>query len=579
MKTTTCFCLAILVAGLSACQKEAQDPWGRRSDPFVAAAGERLESLERARGQEEGRRNRIVELASAWAGKIRGMTAGDPFAIDEAKRAGANVEEELAGKKANEDAKLKEPEAAAKAAQELLDAARIALAVASRADAEMNGTLAAGTQGQRCGSDGCGGNCGACEWSDVCLDLFCRCLPDCEGRECGPDDCGGVCGSGGCESGSVCIEQGRCSPLPAETVCRPDCRGVPAGPYQETRRARDFSARPSRKWKPEKLETLAEVEDYLSALKSRRAELDGLISGGDSLNRELAEVRSKLEQTRAAINQTGTEVAEGKKALSAATRDLKKLPEAERAAAEERLKGQADAHAAREAALSQLKTETRSLAAKAKELEGTTKKVLKDLPELQEGRRRIGPEIVRIEKGVEAWKELKARVAEQTRKVDEAKASVARAETELRQSAEEVAAAKTLLEEEYEPLLKLARERIEQLTQPAFGELLIGIAAPNGLNHESSYVLLLRDEGRLGRIVDTVSALRDSRKAAWEELTSEIRQNYPVWLKEMDWLDDYLQILAELDQSTKRSKALEKRLVEERERTLNAIEEGEPPAP
>ena len=575
MKTTLCACVVVLLAILSACREEVKDPLGRTSDPFVAAAGERLKSLERARAQEEGRRHRIAETASGRAQMIRGLTSGDPRAIHEARLALAEVVEELAGKKAAEDDKLEAPEMAAKAAQELLEAAEKALRDTSRPDTVMAGTIAAGTRGDRCGSDGCGGNCGGCDWSDVCLDLFCRCLPDCEGKECGPDGCGGVCGFGGCQSGSFCTEQSECSPRPTETVCRADCRGVPAGPTQKTKRAKDHSARPSRRWKPEKLESLGAVEEYLEVLKSRRTELDGLISKGDLLNGELVEVRSNLEQTRASIEQASKEVLRAKKALSVASRNLKKLPDLERPAEEERLKAEADAQTARETALAQLKKEAVNLAAKAKELEGTIKKTLKDLPKVEDGRRRIEPEIVRVEKGVEAWKELKRRFAEQTRKVDDARASATRAEGALRQRTEEAEANKALLEKQYEPLLKLAGDRVDQLTQPAFGELLIGTAAPDGLNHESSYVLLLRDEGRLERVVEAVSAVRDGRKEAWENLVPEIREVYPDWPKKMDWLDDYLRILAELDQSTKRSKVLEQRLVEERERILEAIEQGE----
>ncbi len=102
--------------------------------------------------------------------------------------------------------------------------------------------------GQReCGSDGCGGSCGACgpglgcgpegycgptscsgrcgdtdprapcrcdtdcaRYRDCCDDVgTCGCAPDCQGRECGPDGCGGVCGS--CPLGQICGVQGLCA--------------------------------------------------------------------------------------------------------------------------------------------------------------------------------------------------------------------------------------------------------------------------------------------------------------------------------------------------------------------------------
>ena len=105
--------------------------------------------------------------------------------------------------------------------------------------------------GLECGSDGCGGTCGACGPGAVCADGACLCVPetvkgciggdvhwldscggagslvedcaqwcedgacagctpDCEDRACGPDGCGGACGA--CTGGEACDEDsGQCA--------------------------------------------------------------------------------------------------------------------------------------------------------------------------------------------------------------------------------------------------------------------------------------------------------------------------------------------------------------------------------
>lgn len=54
--------------------------------------------------------------------------------------------------------------------------------------------------GKECGDDGCGGQCGQCDFGCVCADGTCigscgECIPECDGIECGPDGCGGSCGT------------------------------------------------------------------------------------------------------------------------------------------------------------------------------------------------------------------------------------------------------------------------------------------------------------------------------------------------------------------------------------------------
>ena len=63
--------------------------------------------------------------------------------------------------------------------------------------------------GKECGSDGCGGACGACSPSkELCVDGHCKCQPNCSGKQCGLEPvCGESCGTCGVEE--TC-QDGKC---------------------------------------------------------------------------------------------------------------------------------------------------------------------------------------------------------------------------------------------------------------------------------------------------------------------------------------------------------------------------------
>jgi hypothetical protein len=76
--------------------------------------------------------------------------------------------------------------------------------------------------GRVCGADGCGGACGGCAETHVCLaDGSCLCLPQCDGKHCGHDGCGDVCGT--CGENEAC-EDGTCA-----SICESDCTGKSCG--------------------------------------------------------------------------------------------------------------------------------------------------------------------------------------------------------------------------------------------------------------------------------------------------------------------------------------------------------------
>lgn len=76
---------------------------------------------------------------------------------------------------------------------------------------------------RECGSDGCGSECGYCDYGEVCnlSDGLCKtlCIPDCleNGKACGDDGCTGNCGD--CGINFKCGIDFLCH----EDICEPDC--------------------------------------------------------------------------------------------------------------------------------------------------------------------------------------------------------------------------------------------------------------------------------------------------------------------------------------------------------------------
>jgi len=92
------------------------------------------------------------------------------------------------------------------------------------------GACFTGCTGKQCGDDGCGGSCGTCSGTDVCIDNVCQtgqCQPDCAGKTCGDDGCGGSCGT--CYGNNQCINNNcQCTPNCGDgTTCGDNgCGGV-----------------------------------------------------------------------------------------------------------------------------------------------------------------------------------------------------------------------------------------------------------------------------------------------------------------------------------------------------------------
>jgi hypothetical protein len=84
--------------------------------------------------------------------------------------------------------------------------------------------------GRECGSDGCGGFCGAtgfCAGNGQCTPQGqCICVPNCTGKGCGQNGCGSACKT--CDTGETCNTQGQCCNTSGECDCNRGyvCNGV-----------------------------------------------------------------------------------------------------------------------------------------------------------------------------------------------------------------------------------------------------------------------------------------------------------------------------------------------------------------
>ena len=100
---------------------------------------------------------------------------------------------------------------------------------ADDAEAEVEVPCVPDCEDRQCGSDGCDGVCGFCEYGFLCVPATGQCKEYCEkkcdGKVCGPDGCGGDCPPG-CEDNEECSPIFTCVPK----SCVKQCDGKVCGP-------------------------------------------------------------------------------------------------------------------------------------------------------------------------------------------------------------------------------------------------------------------------------------------------------------------------------------------------------------
>lgn len=565
-KTMRGLLMSLVLVSLVGCKQEKPLP---TEVVLLSSPGGALSELETALRQEISFRSELLSMLRAPAQAVGEVATGDPAARDALIEEISELSAQLDAKMALEDEKLTEPMSVLTAAEEALAEAKEELESAQDSFASYSGRFLVAPEKKRCGDDGCGGDCGACDWNEVCINRYCRCLPSCEGKECGDDGCGGICGTGECGRASYCSESRQCLSLPTETECRKSCRGIPEGRVTVTKSAKDYGFTPRRNYDPWRVGSLSELEDYRRTLESRKTELDGHISGAASLSQTRAEVQTKVDAANATLEGLLTDLKSLQKDLGEGKKAARKAKDDAKVAADARVAELQTAVTDKATHISVVRTDLKELASRLKDLDAQIKRLDKEQPDIVVGRDKVVAEIARAGGAIATWRNLEAQVTTKQTNVASAQAAVDRARQALTAVSEAVAAAKAELSTQAAPALNAKKEELAKLLTPAFPNP-VGTAAPDGLNMESPRFLQILDNARLPDLQARVSAILEQRSAAYSALDDEKKALYPDWPGEMDLLRKYLLFLEALSQSTQRQVALESRLTDLRKTLLQA---------
>lgn len=572
---SACLAFLVVLVSLAGCNKEKPLP---TEVVLLSTPGGNLTEMETALRQEQSYRGNLLSMLRAPAEAVRMIPLGDPAARDALQAEIAALTLQLEEKLAMEDEKLTEPTSVLTGAEESLAEAKEELEAAQDAYAGYSGRFLVAPEKKRCGDDGCGGDCGSCEWDEVCANRYCRCLPSCNGKMCGDDGCGGVCGDGECGTGRYCSEDRKCLSTPTETECRKSCRGIPEGLVTVTRSVKDHGFSSKRSYDPWRVGTLSELEEYRKTLGNRMVELNGLIAGSASLSQSKDETQAKLDAAKGTLNTLLEEHKTLKKDLATATKEARKLKDEAKVAAEANVAALQTAASDKGSHIDVIRNEVKDLTSKVRDLEAQAKRLDKEAPQIVLGKDKLLGEIARTDAAISAWRSLEAQVSTKRAAVSSAQAAVDRARQALAAVKESVDAAKEALISEATPVLEAKGKELAASMFPAFTDP-IGMALPDGLNVESPRFLRIHDESRLPDMITKVNALLEARRTAYAALDDEKKKLYPDWPAETELLVKYSLFLDALSQSTARQASLESRMTDLRktmaEPEVERVVEGE----
>jgi len=525
----------------------------------LAAHGVYAEALAR----EEAYRQKLLAIGVNLTSRVDKLTVGDPVAVHNVTRQLGALEEpkqkKIAAfdeKGANAEKKVEEKKVAVAKEEENVAAAQ----AAERGG--FVGTKGHSRPGDRCGSDGCGGNCGVCDYAEVCLNLWCRCVPDCKGKNCGPDGCGGVCGSGSCPSAERCTERGQCVARQTEKSCNGQCRTLPGGPSISYVREKDYAQSPRRGYQLTPVTTMDECSIYIDALKDRTANLDSLIGSLPILQTEVDNLETEIEVDERLQAKLKTSAAEGKKLVAEKRKELRTAEEAVRGGVEAELSQLeeqvgADSTAAR-AAADRVKENGKLFKDMQKRLEALKGEV----EEAKEARPLLVHEQETFETFLEAWKEARAAVEKAQQQLGAAQAALAAAEKNSADIRADVVGKKEALEAEHAKKIEAPTAKLGALTGLAFsaGELPLW-GDESGMHQEGLEIVWIRDPDHLRDIRVGVEELLAEYREAWEEWTDKEREQFGSWAFALTDLEDLGEVLDELDATAQRVMALKRNMI------------------
>lgn len=501
------------------------------------------------------RHGMMMEMARAEQEERRALL-DDTRKMDEElqQRVGRGTPAQIAAKRGEVEALETQAREAEAKLEAPVASARAALDEATEAEASFHDQINRYRPTARCGSDGCGGGCGTCDVDEVCVDLWCQCVPSCDGRTCGPDGCGGLCGS--CGEGQYCDEAQTCQAIPGgEQTCAPECRGLPGSRPAAPPRVRDFSGRENPRMLAGHYESLDELQAYHQTLKARIAQHQEALEGSEALQTRRRELQDEIAGIEADIAASTSRTKDLKDVLKTQTRAIKEATDETRPALEEELTRSETF----------LKETTEALAQHKDKLR-TQKDELKNLDRRIKDTQRDANAITAARDKLQAWHQRTSAVASRWEK---ASAEVERRRQQLG-AAEETR--NQGLEAHNAPgglghALTQAREALQALEAPFFNNEDRPLWDNAGVDTAvSPHPLTLGPHARLEAYAEKLEALLEERREGWEEHPSDEEDIHKEWGEQVRLLETQLLLVRRLVASTRRFLELREAIEAERER-------------
>jgi len=406
---------AVLIAGaLSLSQFVGENPAEEMGNTTIhrQQTEEFHKTLDTLLSNEKRDRKTLHGAMETTLGGLDSILEGTPEQIADAQ---AELDD-LLEEKANRIATAKEP----------LEAAQAALSTASQDELRFHGQAMGRvipSEKDRCGTDGCGGDCGGCDADQVCYENWCRDTAECAGKACGNDGLGGVCGE--CEGEGICTRDQVCV-APDEdvmtTYCEPECRRNDFTNVERSKvvtRAKNPKDVPgSFGWGVEFFDSVGALDTYITAAQAQLKSIEAVVAAHEARDTQILGKEAAVEQAKANVQTAKDEEKAGKaslKALKKGLKDTKKEVKAAGleespavAAAEAALAAQGESNAAKKQEIKDLKAAVKAAFGEVASLRKVHKAAGKEAKKAIEGHPHMLDMVNRYQATSAEWKAAEA---------------------------------------------------------------------------------------------------------------------------------------------------------------------------
>ena len=515
---------------------------------FLTCCGEnrttevdRHDSLYKAYQVEVEHRNRLLLTGASLKNYVEDIRVGDAHSIKRTKEELDKLTEEY------------EAELVAIGRDKMTEKQEQVRSKAAALDA-FAGQVAIASHGERCGSDGCSGNCGFCSYDQVCFKLICRCIPQCKDKQCGSDGCGGVCGTGSCKTDLRCSEDGKCVVRGTEKICNPTCKKLPTGPLDKVLSTKDYSASPKSSYTSENISSIELLEEYLNIVKTKADDVSRKVSSISQITGDSQQFKEEIELLETELKSLKSQIKTLTKDVRARKKKLRRAKKAARVTMEEELN-------IKNQELEAIKLKKKEVRQSLKDKRDTTgeynkilQKFKRNSGEIDNAQIVFANEVKRLEQIREDWI-----AAEESLKV---------AKSELDEVKQEFDGPKNKLEKRYKSRSKEQNIELKLLSKRAFTSDELPIWGDNsGLSRTSRWVLAGINDKRLISFKTGIHALYYKRQKVLSELSDDVDKGERLKItKEVEILEAFHILLTELMASNERLLALEKAMENERKK-------------